>query len=106
LIAVVLTALVSIGGRGTARFQSLAEEASAAGRLYALAGLLLLDPKAAERVRAALSRDARRILVIESDTSYEKPTSELAALVEQHEMGTWFRRARNETSDYYRKRAR
>ncbi len=38
------------------RFQSIADEGAVAGRLYALAGLLVLDAKAAERVRASLSR--------------------------------------------------
>lgn len=88
------------------RFQSIADEAGVAGRLYALAGLLVLDAKAADRVSASLSRGVRRILVIDSDTSYEKPVPELAAMVEQREMGMWFRRVRDETSDYFGKRAR
>jgi hypothetical protein len=66
----------------------------------------MLDAKASERVRASLSTDVRRILVVDSDTLYEKPVREVAAMVEQREMGMWFRRVRYETSDYFAKRAR
>jgi hypothetical protein len=88
------------------RFQSIADGNWAAGRLYALAGVLLLDAQRAGPLRASLSLDRREILVMDSDTSYEKPVRELAAMVEQRNMGRWFRRVRDETTAYFAKRAR
>ena len=85
------------------RFHSIAEGESAAGQLYALAALLLLDPAAAEPLKASLSVDSRKILVIDSDTSYEKPVRDLATMVERQEMGRWFRRIRDETTEYFAK---
>src|SRR5947207_13123864 len=73
------------------RFRSIAEGESPSGKLYGFAALLLLDPTAAEPLRVSLSVDERRILVIESDTSDEKPVRDLAKMVEQRDMGRWFR---------------
>jgi len=88
------------------RFRSIAEGESPAGTLYGFAALLLLDPTAAEPLRVSLSVDERRILVIESDTSYEKPVRDLAKMVEQRDMGRWFRRVRDETNEYFAKSSR
>jgi len=43
-------------------------------------------------LRVSLSVDEGGILVIESDTSYEKPVQDLAKMVEQRDMDRWFRR--------------
>lgn len=88
------------------RFRSIAEGEWAAGRLYALAALLLLDPAAAQPLRASLSVDVGNILVVEGDTSYEQPVRDLAKVVERQDMGRSFRRARDETNDYFAKSAR
>jgi len=86
------------------RFQRLAEIASPAGKLYALAGLLLLDRPAASRLQRTLAEESLAILVIDSDVIYEKPVRELADIVERRDMGTWFRRVRDETNAHYAKR--
>ena len=83
------------------RFRSIAEGESSAGKLYGFAALLLLDSAAAEPLRVSLSVDERRILVIESDMSYERPVRDLAKMVEQRDMGRWFRRVRDETHEYF-----
>jgi hypothetical protein len=88
------------------RFRSIAGGEWAAGKLYALAALLLLDPDAAQPLRVSLSLDSRKILVIDSDTSYENPVRDLAIMVERQDMGRWFRRARDETTEYFAKSAR
>jgi hypothetical protein len=88
------------------RFRSIAEGESPAGKLYGFAALLLLDPAGAEPLRASLSADERRILVIDSDNSYEKPVQDLAKMIEQRDMGRWFRRVRDETNEYFAKSAR
>ena len=88
------------------RFRSIAEGESPAGKLYGFAALPLLDPTAAEPLRVSLSVDERGILVIESDTSYEKPMQDLAKMVEQRDMDRWFRRVRDERDEYFAKSAR
>jgi hypothetical protein len=85
------------------RFQLLAEAASSAGKLYALAGLLLLDQPAAGRLQRTLAEESQAILVFDRDVAYEKPVSELAGMVERHDMGTWFRRMRDETNAHFAK---
>lgn len=85
------------------RFQRLGETALPAGKLYALAGLLLLDRTAAGRLQRSLANDSQEILVFDSDVAGEKPASELAGIVERRDMGTWFRRVRDETDAYYAK---
>jgi hypothetical protein len=85
------------------RFQLLAESASSAGKLYALAGLLLLDHSAAGRLQRTLGEESEAILVFDSDVVSEKPVSELAGLVERRDMGTWFRGVRDETNAHYAK---
>jgi hypothetical protein len=86
------------------RFQRLAESASPAGKLYALAGLLLLDRPAAAKVQQTLARESQVILVFDSDVALRKPVSELAAMVVRRKMGTAFRRVRDETNAYYAKK--
>lgn len=88
------------------RFRSIAGGGWAAGKLYALAALLLLDPAAAPPLRASLAVDSDKILVIDSDTSYEKPVRDLVNMVERQDMGRWFRRVRDETTEYSAKSAR
>lgn len=85
------------------RFQRLAEIASSAGKLYALAGLLLLDHLAAGRLQRTLAEESQAILVFDSDVIDEKPVRELAGIVERRDMGTWFRRVRDETNAHYAK---
>jgi hypothetical protein len=70
------------------RFQLLAESASSAGKLYALAGLRLLDHSAAGRLQRTLGEESKAILVFDSDVVSEKPVSELAGLVERRDMRT------------------
>jgi hypothetical protein len=84
-----------------ARFRSLGTTASAAGRLYSLAGLLLLDPGAAMLLREALSENVNTILVRDSDVVYERPVREVADMVEQQALGMGFRRAQAETDAYF-----
>ena len=85
------------------RFQLLAEAASSAGKLYALAGLLLLDPPAAVRLQRTLADQSELIIVFDSDSISQKPLSEVAGMVEGRDMGRWFRRVRDETNAYYAK---
>lgn len=85
------------------RFQVLAEAASPAGKLYALAALLLLDRPAGRRLQRTLAAEPQPILVFDSDMAYEKPVNELAAMVERRDMGTWFRQVRDETIAHYAK---
>lgn len=85
------------------RFQHLAEIASPAGRLYALAGLQLLDRPAATRLERMLAEDSKRIVVFDSDVVWEKPVRELADIVERRDMGTQFRRMRDEVEAHYAK---
>lgn len=85
------------------RFQRLAEVASPAGKLYAFAGLLLLDRPAAGRLQRTLAEDSQAILVFDSDTVYKKPVGELAGIVERRDLATWFRRGRDETNAHYAK---
>ena len=85
------------------RFRRLAETASPAGKLYALAGLLVLDRPAAGRLRRTLAEESQTIVVCDSDVVDEKPVSELADIVERREMGPEFRRMRDETNAYYAK---
>ena len=86
-----------------ARFQRLAEAALPAGKLYAFAGLLLLDRTAAARLRRPLVEDSQVILVVDSDVAHQKPVRDLAVMVEDRDMGSWFRRARDETDAHYAK---
>ena len=81
-----------------ARFRVIAESGSAAGRLYALAGLLMLDRAAANRVTSALGADAQVVRVFDSDTAYEKPVRDVAMMIEDQNMGESFRRVRDETN--------
>lgn len=83
------------------RFVALAEIDAPAGKLYAFAGLLLLDHAAAEAVRASLARSIEEILVIDSDTSYEKGVRDVADMIQQRDLGRWFRRMRDETNQYF-----
>lgn len=83
------------------RLHRLAGAASAAGRLYALAGLLLLDRPAAVRLQGTLAADPQRIMVVDADVYYKKPISGLAATIERRDAGTWFRQVRDETMAYY-----
>jgi len=74
-----------------------------AGQLYALGGLLLLDHSAAGQLKRTLAEESEAILVFDDDVIYEKPASELAGLVERRDMGTWFRRVRDETNAHFAK---
>jgi hypothetical protein len=85
------------------RFHDLGDAAWPAGKLYALAGLLLLDRTAAARLQRSLAEDSKAIMVFDSDVVYEKPVRDLAVMVEQRDMGTWFRRVRDETNAHYAK---
>ena len=69
------------------RFRSFGTAASAAGRLYSLAGLLLLDPAGAMRLRSELSEDASTILVRDSDVAYERQVSDIAEMVSRRRKG-------------------
>lgn len=86
-----------------ARFQHLAEAASSAGKLYALAGLQLLDRPAASRLRRTLAEESRKIVVFDSDVVWQKPVGELAGIVERRDMGTRFRKGRDEVNAHYAK---
>jgi hypothetical protein len=83
------------------RFQSIGDGDSAAGRLYALAGLLLLDRVAVGRVRASLARDSQVILVMDSDVVVRRPVQDVAAMIEQRNFGASLRRLRDETDAYF-----
>lgn len=85
------------------RFQRLGEAALPAGKLYALAGLLLLDQAAAARLQHSLAEDSQTILVFDSDVGYETPVRDLALMVGVRDMGEWFRRVRDETNAHYAK---
>jgi hypothetical protein len=85
------------------RFQHLAETASSAGKLYALAGLQLLDRPAAGRLQRTLAEESQKIVVFDSDIVWEKPVSELAGLVERRDMATQFRRTSDEVNAHYAK---
>ena len=85
------------------RFRGLGDGASSAGKLYALAALLLLDRMAADRLRGTLAEESNTILVLDSDVMYEKPVAELAAMIERGNLGASFRRVRDETNAHYSK---
>ena len=117
--ALILLGLIALGCRGrddlptppappdlTKRVvpnQHLAEIASPAGKLYALAGLQLLDRLAASRLERMLAEESKRIVVFDSDVVWEKPVRELADIVERRDMGTQFRRMRDEVEAHYAK---
>jgi hypothetical protein len=84
-----------------ARFRSLGTAASAAGQLYSLAGLLLLDPAGALLLRSDLSQNANTILIRDSDVVYERQVKDVADMVEQQALGVLFRRARAEVNAYF-----
>jgi hypothetical protein len=84
-----------------ARFQHLAETASSAGKLYALAGLQLLDRPAASRLRRMLAEESGKIVVFDSDVVWDKPVEELAGFVERRGMGAQFRKVRDEVNAHY-----
>jgi hypothetical protein len=86
------------------RFQRLAESASPAGKLYALAGLLLLDRPAAAAVQQTLARESQVIVVFDSDMVLRKRVNELADVVVRRQMGRAFRRVRDETNAHYAKK--
>ena len=83
------------------RFRSLGASASAAGQLYSLAGLLLLDPPAAMLLRSALSQNANSILVRDSDLVYERQVKDVADMIVERGLGGLFRRARAEVNAYF-----
>jgi hypothetical protein len=83
------------------RFRSLGTAASAAGQLYSLAGLLLLDSSGAMQLRSALSQNAQIILVRDSDVVYARQVKDVADMVEQQALGALFRRARAEVNAYF-----
>ena len=83
------------------RFRSFGTAASAAGRLYSLAGLLLLDPAGAMRLRSELSEDASTILVRDSDVAYERQVSDIAEMVERRALAVQFRHASDEVNAYF-----
>ena len=85
------------------RFQHLAGIASPAGKLYALAALRLLDRPAASRLERMLVEESKTIMVFDSDVVWEKPVRELADMVERRDMGTQFRRTRDEVEAHYAK---
>ena len=85
----------------TARFQALANGASPVGRLYALAGLLMLDPTAADHLKRQLLADGRDVQVNASDTWDLQSVRQLAEMVEAREMGVAFTQARDETNEWY-----
>jgi hypothetical protein len=86
------------------RFHRLAESASSAGKLYALAGLRLLDRPAAGRLQRTLAGESQAIVVFDSDVVHRKPVRELAGLVARRNMGRRFRQLRDETNTHYAKR--
>jgi len=57
-------------------------------------------------LNVSLAADERRIVVIENDISYEKPVRDVATMVEQRDLGRWFRRVRDETNEYFAESAR
>ena len=83
------------------RFRSVGASASAAGQLYSLAGLLLLDPTGAMLLRSALSQNANTILVRDSDVVYERQVKVVADMIEKQGLGGLFRRARAEVNAYF-----
>lgn len=85
------------------RFRHLGDAAWPAGKLYALAGLLVLDRTAAAGLQRSLDASAQKVLVFDSDVVYEKQVREAAAIVEQRDMGIWFRKVRDDTSAHYAK---
>jgi hypothetical protein len=88
------------------RFQSIAATAGPAGRLYALAALEILARSDAESIAADLARDARRVLVQDSDVILgPRPASDLVDLVKARQIGEEFRRDRNTIIDYYSNKA-
>ena len=91
---------------GVARFHHLGDTALPAGKLYAFAGLLLLDRTVAARLRRSLVEDSQAILVFDSDVADQKTVRDLAVMVEHRGMGSSFRRARDETDAHYAKRRR
>jgi hypothetical protein len=90
----------------SARFQRVARSAQPAGKLYALAALRLLDPSAAEPVRAALAADTAEILVLEGDTVRRESPGILADEIARQQMGEAFRRVRDETNDHFARQPR
>jgi hypothetical protein len=84
-----------------ARFRSLGTRASAAGQLYSLAGLLLLDRAAAMLLHDTLSENANAIQVRDSDVVFERQVRDVADMVEQRALGMQFRQARAETNAYF-----
>jgi hypothetical protein len=56
----------------TTRFRTLAVQGQTAGRLYALAALLLLDPTEGNRAAQELSRQSDTVTVQDSDVEYRR----------------------------------
>jgi hypothetical protein len=59
----------------TTRFRTLAVQGQTAGRLYALAALLLLDPTEGNRAAQELSRQSDTVTVQDSDVEYRRRKS-------------------------------
>ena len=86
------------------RFQAIAGTATAAGRLYALAGLALLDPTAARALAESLSTNGQRLTFVDGDVVATRSVRDLAGVVETSDMGTRFRRQREEVNRYFAER--
>ena len=86
------------------RFGAVADAASPVARLYAFAGLLLLAPTAADRLRVELLVDDTAVQVNSSDTWGRQSVRQLAAMIEERQMGAAFVRARDETNEDYASR--
>jgi hypothetical protein len=84
-----------------ARFQAIGRTAGPAGRLYALAGLALLDPMAGRALAESLSTSAERIAFMDSDVAFTRSIRDLAGIVETSDMGTRFRHQRDEIDRYF-----
>jgi hypothetical protein len=81
----------------TARFRSLAVEGQTAGRLYALAALLLLDSAEGNRAAQELSRQSDTVTVLDSDlVNDDQPTREVVQLVIRRRLGQELRDAGKE----------
>jgi len=81
----------------TARFRALAVEGQTAGRLYALAALLLLDSAEGNRAAQELSRQSDTVTVVDSDlVSEDQPAREVVQFVIRRRLGQELRDAGKE----------
>jgi hypothetical protein len=83
------------------RFEQIAQTAKFAGRLYALAGLLLLDRAKGEHLFLSFSRTSLSITVFDSDMVSRLSVGHVAAVIRDRNLGLLMRESQASTEAYF-----